>query len=65
MSEYTLKVLSLWYAALQCSGMQAYKKAKCCLCQKVGHLARVCQTAGSKSTVHKDVGAKASRPTQK
>ena len=25
-----------------------HKKAKCCLCQKVGHLARVCQTAGRK-----------------
>ena len=42
-----------------------YKKAKCRLCQKVGHLARVCQTAGSISAFHKDAGTKASRPTQK
>ena len=38
------------YSAVECK----HKKAKCCLCQKVGHFARVWQTAGSKSTAHKD-----------
>ena len=39
-----------------------HKKAKCRLCWT---LTNVCQTAGSKSTVHKNTGTKASKPTQK
>ena len=49
------------HSAAECK----HKKAKCHLCLKFGHLARVCQAGGSRRTVQKDAGIKASKHTGK
>ena len=49
------------HSAAECK----HKSATCRLCLKVGHLARVCQSAGNKNAIKKDAGTKAPTHSRK